>query len=194
MLLTPHDIRLTPHDIRLTPHDMLLTQRNMRLCRMKGANMIRRAEPKDAPRISALLRQVLEVHAAVRPDMYRSGTQKYSEAGVLKLLEDPDCVLFVETDETDRAVGYAICFVHEIEDSGTVVGRRELFIDDLCVDEQERRGGIGQRLFAHVKAFAKDNGFDWITLNVWNDNVNALAFYQKMGLTARKTVLEYRID
>ena len=72
--------------------------------------MIRRAEPKDAPRISALLKQVLEVHAAVRPDMYRSGTQKYSEADVLKLLEDPDCVLFAETDETDRTVGYAICF------------------------------------------------------------------------------------
>ena len=156
--------------------------------------MIRRAEEKDAPRISALLKQVLEVHAAVRPDMYRSGTQKYSEADVLKLLADPDCVLFVETDETDRTVGYAICFVHEIGDDGIVVGRRELYIDDLCVDETARRTGVGQRLFEHVKAFAKEQGFDWITLNVWNDNVNALAFYRRMGLTERKTILEYRID
>ncbi|MBQ6331873.1 MAG: GNAT family N-acetyltransferase [Clostridia bacterium] len=156
--------------------------------------MIRRAEEKDAPRISALLKQVLEVHAAVRPDMYRSGTQKYSEADVLKLLADPDCVLFVETDETDRTVGYAICFVHEIRDDGIIVGRRELYIDDLCVDECERKSGVGKRLFERVKAYAKENGFDWITLNVWNDNVNALAFYRKMGLTERKTILEYRID
>ncbi len=156
--------------------------------------MIRRAEEKDAPRISALLKQVLEVHAAVRPDMYRSGTQKYSEADVKKLLTDPDCVLFVETDGTDRTVGYAICFVHEIGDDGIVVGRRELYIDDLCVDETARRTGVGQRLFEHVKAFAKEQGFDWITLNVWNDNVNALAFYRRMGLTERKTILEYRID
>lgn len=156
--------------------------------------MIRRAEPKDAPRISALLRQVLEVHAAVRPDMYRSGTQKYCEADVLKLLEDPDCVLFVETDGTDRTVGYTICFVREVRDDGIIVGRRELYIDDLCVDETVRRSGVGQRLFEHVKAYAKENGFDWITLNVWNDNVNALAFYRKMGLTERKTILEYRID
>lgn len=156
--------------------------------------MIRRAEEKDAPRISALLKQVLEVHAAVRPDMYRSGTQKYSEADVKKLLADPDCVLFVETDETDRTVGYAICFVHEIGEDGIVVGRRELYIDDLCVDETARRTGVGQRLFEHVKAFAKEQGFDWITLNVWNDNVNALAFYRRMGLTERKTILEYRID
>ena len=156
--------------------------------------MIRRAEEKDAPRISALLKQVLEVHAAVRPDMYRSGTQKYSEADVKKLLADPDCVLFVETDETDRTVGYAICFVQEIKDDGIIVGRRELYIDDICVDEAARRTGVGQRLFARVKAYAKEAGFDWITLNVWNDNVNALAFYRRMGLTERKTILEYRID
>lgn len=156
--------------------------------------MIRRAEPKDAPRISALLRQVLEVHAAVRPDMFRSGTQKYSEADVLKLMNDPDCVLFVETDGTDRTVGYAVCFRKTIADDGIIVGRKELYIDDLCVDECERRNGVGQRLFAHVKAFAKERGFDWITLNVWNDNVNALAFYRKMGMDERRTILECRID
>lgn len=156
--------------------------------------MIRRAEPKDAPRISALLKQVLEVHAAVRPDMYRSGTQKYSEADVLNLLDNPDCVLFVETDGNDRAIGYTICFAQTVKDDGIVVGRRELYIDDLCVDETERRTGAGGRLFAHVKAYARENGFDWITLNVWNDNVNALAFYRRMGLKERKTILEYRID
>jgi len=156
--------------------------------------MIRRAEEKDAPRISALLKQVLEVHAAARPDMYRSGTQKYSEADVVALLADPACVLFVETDETDRTIGYAICFVHEIKDDGIIVGRRELYIDDLCVDETLRKTGVGRRLFEHVKAFASERGFDWITLNVWNDNQNALAFYRRMGLKARKTILEYRID
>ena len=156
--------------------------------------MIRRAEPKDAPRISALLRQVLEVHAAVRPDMYRSGTQKYSETDVLNLLNDPACVLFVETDENDRVRGYAISFVQEIQDDGIIVGRREMYIDDICVDECTRRTGVGQRLFEHVKAYAKEAGFDWVTLNVWNDNKTALAFYKQMGLSERKTILEYRIN
>lgn len=156
--------------------------------------MIRRAEPKDAPRISALLRQVLEVHAAARPDMYRSGTQKYSEEGVLHLLHDPDCVLFVDTDGTDRAVGYAICFRKTVADDGPIVGRRELYIDDLCVDESARRTGVGQRLFEHVKQYAKESGFDWITLNVWNDNTGALAFYRTMGLSPRRTILEYKLD
>ena len=156
--------------------------------------MIRRAEPKDAPRISALLRQVLEVHAAIRPDMYRSGTQKYSEKEVIALLQKPDCRIFVDTDKSDTARGYCICFVQQIKDDGVIVGRRELYIDDLCVDEAERRSGVARRLFEHVKAYAAKNGFDWITLNVWNGNTGALAFYHEMGLTPRRTILELRVD
>ena len=156
--------------------------------------MIRFAEEKDAPRISALLRQVLEVHAAIRPDMYRSGTQKYSEKEVVALLQKPDCRVFVETDESDVTRGYCICFAQQIKDDGVIVGRRELYIDYLCVDEAARRGGVAKRLFEHVKAYAKENGFDWITLNVWNENGNALAFYHAMGMQPRRTILELPVD
>ena len=156
--------------------------------------MIRRAEEKDAPRISALLRQVLSVHAEARPDLFRAGTQKYGEADVLRLLSDPDCVVFVETDESDLAEGYAICFAQTVGDDGIAVGRRELYVDDLCVDERVRKTGVATRLFARVRQYAKDEGFDWITLNVWNGNETALAFYRRMGLTVRKTTLEERID
>ena len=156
--------------------------------------MVRKAEPKDAPRISALLKQVLEVHAAIRPDMFRSGTQKYSEQDVLKLLEQSDCRIFAETDENDRMRGYMICYVREIGDDGVTAGRRELYVDDLCVDEAERRSGVARQLFAFAKQYAKDGGFDWITLNVWSGNRNAEAFYREMGMQPRRTVLELRID
>ena len=156
--------------------------------------MIRRAEPKDAPRISALLRQVLEVHAAVRPDMYRSGTQKYSEADVLKLLEDPDCVLFVETDETDRVKGYAISFVQEIRDDGIVVGRRELYIDDICVDDCCRGQGVGRSLYGHALAYARDLGCYNVTLNVWCLNPGAMKFYEAMGMKPYKVGMEEVLD
>lgn len=156
--------------------------------------MIRKAEPKDAPRISALLRQVLEVHAAARPDMFLSGTQKYSEAEVTALMQNPDRPIFVETDETGCVRGYAFCIAQTIRGEGSIVGRKELYLDDLCVDETARKSGVGRRLFRYVEQYAKDNGFDWITLNVWNDNQSALAFYRAMGLKPRRTILEYRID
>ena len=156
--------------------------------------MIRRAEPKDAPRISALLRQVLEVHASARPDMFKTGTQKYSEAEVVRLMREADRPIFVETDENDRVRGYAFCAVQTVKEEGPVTGRRELYIDDLCVDEAERRKGVAKRLYLFVKRFAAENGFDWITLNVWNDNTDAMAFYRAMGLTPRRTVMEMRVD
>ena len=36
---------------------------------------IRRAEEKDIPRIIELLKQVLQIHADIRPDIFISGTQ-----------------------------------------------------------------------------------------------------------------------
>lgn len=45
---------------------------------------IRKAEPRDIPRILELLLQVLEVHAAGRPDLFKSGTTKYSPRSLRK--------------------------------------------------------------------------------------------------------------
>ena len=156
--------------------------------------MIRRAEPKDAPRISTLLKQVLEVHAAIRPELFLSGTQKYTEEEILALIRQPDCIIFVETDEKDTALGYCVCYRKEIAHGQFGrVGRKELYIDDLCVDETERRTGVARRLFAHVKSYAKENGFSWITLNVWEGNDGAAAFYREMGMRPRSTTLELPI-
>ena len=48
---------------------------------------IRKAEEKDIPRLLALLGQVLQIHAEIRPDVFVSGTTKYTAcelAGLLK--------------------------------------------------------------------------------------------------------------
>ena len=76
---------------------------------------------------------------------------------------------------------------------GLLTDVKTLYIDDLCVDEAERRKGVAKRLFAYVRRFAADNGFDWITLNVWSDNVNAAAFYRAMGMQPRRIILEQRL-
>ena len=90
--------------------------------------------------------------------------------------------------------GYAICYEKTIRDDGVAVARRELYIDDICVDEAVRRSGVATRLVRHVSRYAKDNGFDWITLNVWNGNTDAMAFYRAMGLRPRSTMLELPME
>ena len=49
---------------------------------------IRRAEEKDIPRIIELLKQVLQIHADIRPDIFISGTTKYTTDELVKMIND----------------------------------------------------------------------------------------------------------
>ena len=53
---------------------------------------IRKAEKKDIPRILALLGQVLQIHAEIRPDIFIPGTTKYTpcENGRWNISCEPD--------------------------------------------------------------------------------------------------------
>ena len=46
---------------------------------------IRKAEKKDIPRILALLGQVLQIHAEIRPDIFILGTTKYTPCELTEL-------------------------------------------------------------------------------------------------------------
>ena len=67
---------------------------------------------------------------------------------------------------------------------------RTLYIDDLCVDSEARRGHVGSSLYRRVLAWARENGFHNVTLNVWECNPGARAFYEAMGMSVMKTCME----
>ena len=154
--------------------------------------MIRKAEEKDIPRLIKLLRQVHDVHSSKRPDIFRVGSKKYNENELRNILSNETSPVFVA--ELDSIViGYAFCIYQSTKDDNSLMDRETLYIDDLCVDETSRGKGIGKALFNYVKTFAENNGFNDIVLNVWECNASAKKFYEKLGLVARKTVLELNI-
>ena len=65
-----------------------------------------------------------------------------------------------------------------------------LYIDDLVVDETVRGQHVGTALFEHVKDWAREQGFYNVTLNVWECNPGARAFYEAMGMRVMKTEME----
>ena len=67
---------------------------------------------------------------------------------------------------------------------------KTLYIDDICVDENNRKKGIGKALYDEVISYARKNGFYNVTLNVWNCNPGAVRFYEKMGLIPQKITME----
>lgn len=152
---------------------------------------IRKAEERDIPRIIELLGQVLQIHAAIRPDIFIPGTTKYTVDELKELLKNEENPIYVAVNKADVCVGYAFCQLREQPFSNNMVPFKSLFIDDLCVDQQERGQHIGESLFNYVKNEAKRLGCYEVTLNVWAGNTSAEKFYEKMGMKTKERQMEY---
>ena len=152
---------------------------------------IRRAGEKDIPRLIELLQQVLDIHAKIRPDVFISGTTKYTNDELLQMILDDRNPIYVAVNEKDLCMGYAFCQLREQPFSNNMVPFTSLFIDDLCVDQSLRGQHIGESLFEFVKAEAKRLGCYEVTLNVWAGNTSAEHFYEKMGMKTKERQMEY---
>ena len=149
---------------------------------------VRPAGERDLPRVGELLLQVNEVHHTIRPDLFKTNARKYTDDELRAIFRDPDAPVFVyETD--GRVLGYAFCILQTRRGNNLVDGKT-LYLDDLCVDEAARGRGIGTALYRYVLDYAKRIGCHNITLNVWEGNDAALAFYRKCGMTVQKTGME----
>ena len=150
---------------------------------------IRLANTTDIPGMIELLKQVGEVHHRIRPDLFRGGAQKYSEADLEAVLKDASRPIFVGV-ENGNMLGYCFCMIEEVKDNPVLRDVKSLYIDDLCVDETCRGRRVGSRLYDYVCDYAKEIGCSSITLNVWCGNDSAMRFYESRGMKPRKIYME----
>jgi GNAT superfamily N-acetyltransferase len=84
--------------------------------------------------------------------------------------------LLLETADGE-AVGYAIFFTT----FSTFECRSGIWLEDVYVRPEHRRGGIGRAVMEHLANLAQDRGhvrLDWVALD-WNEP--ALNFYKQLG-------------
>lgn len=153
---------------------------------------IRRAQETDMGGINDLLCQVLMVHHAGRPDLFKGGegTKKYTDEELGGIIRDDSRPIFVCVDDAENVVGYAFCVMQQHIGDNILTDIRTLYIDDLCVDEGARGRHIGKRLYEHVLGFARETGCYNVTLNVWACNEGARKFYESCGLAPQKYGME----
>ena len=150
---------------------------------------IRFAEIRDIPGMIDLLQQVGEVHHQIRPDLFRSGAQKYDEAALEALLKDPDRPILCAVED-GKLLGYCFCILQITKDDPVLCDRKVLYIDDLCVDETMRGKGVAKVLYEKTLAYARSLHCHAVTLNVWCGNTGAMKFYEKCGLKPQKIGME----
>ena len=118
-------------------------------------------------------------------------SKKYTETDLRELLADESRPVWCAVED-GQFLGYCFCRVVIPFDSASVI-RKELYIDDLCVDEDHRGSGIATKLFSHVRGYAAELGCTAITLNVWCGNASAMKFYEKMGMRQRSITMETKL-
>ena len=118
--------------------------------------------------------------------------EKYTPEQLTAILADETRPVFV-AEESGAVVGYCFCQLRSYDGTGVSTCRRELYIDDLCVDESRRGQHVGTVLYDHAVGFAKSNRCRFLTLNVWCGNEGALKFYEQAGLTPRNMTMEKKL-
>lgn len=150
---------------------------------------IRFAQAKDVKGILNLLRQVGQVHHEGRPDIFRTGAQKYGASQVLAMLDSPATPIFVAVED-DKVLGYGFCMFKKYENDPVIADHSTLYIDDLCVDEACRGKQIGKAIYHEIVRYAKMRRCYNVTLNVWTCNPGAMKFYESLGLKPQKIGME----
>ena len=153
---------------------------------------IRMACSRDIPGMIDLLLQVGEVHHRTRPDLFRSGAQKYDENALTELLKDPSRPIFAAVED-GKLLGYCFCILETTKDNPVLMDQKSLYIDDLCVDASARGKHVGSALYDYALNYAREIGCDTLTLNVWCGNDSAMAFYESRGLKPRNIHMEAKL-
>lgn len=90
--------------------------------------------------------------------------------------------------------GKPVAFALYFHNFSTFLGKANLYLEDLFVEEKYRGRGLGRSMFACLAEIAMERGcerLDWWCLD-WN--TTSIAFYERMGARPMSDWTVYRVD
>lgn len=146
----------------------------------------------DIEFVCDLLCVLCDLHHNGRSDVFKSSGCKYTPADIITLLQRNDAFIDICYDN-DEKIGYCIQFLKQTPEDSCRCARKVLFVDDLCISDNQRSKGAGSALMAAVKQRATELNCDCIELNVWEFNNKAIAFYEKQGYKLQRRFYELEL-
>lgn len=148
--------------------------------------MIRKACRADAMALLPMFTQLHALHAKGQPGIFAGGKSPYNAKFIRDYIEDKSSFVLIFEDRGEiegfcAAKLYNACYE---------TGVKCICIDDIFVKPAHRHKGIATALFAGIKKYAAENGYEKIDLCVWSFNKDALTFYEKQGMTEQRRYLE----
>ena len=153
--------------------------------------IVRKMCINDFNQVHKLVEQVHKLHLNERKDIYRN-VDPLPLDEFKKYLREHQYFCFV-AEVNDVIVGEIISEIKEVKEDGIFKQRRLLFIEDICIDKNYTRKGIGSKLCDMAKQLARKENVSSIELNVWAFNKNALDMYKHIGFSEQSIKFEKKV-
>ena len=144
----------------------------------------RPATAEDYGQLCEIIAEVDALHRDRLPEIFRRpGGPARERDYILGILADVNAGLFV-AEVGGQLLGFIHVIVRDSPPYPILRPRRFALVDSLGVRQGHHRAGIGRTLMEEAERWARVKGATAIELNVWEFNVGALAFYDKLGYKA----------
>lgn len=153
--------------------------------------MIRFAEMNDLPQVNTIRRQVHELHARGRADIFQSEFNAELENHIYETYGCKESDIIV-ADIDGRICGFAVLEVVDRPESPYSLARSFLRVVEFGVDKACRRQGIGTQMFDYIKQIAAERDLGTIELDMWEFNDGALKFYESVGFKTYRRYMEFK--
>ena len=144
---------------------------------------IREASEGDVPLILSFIKELAEYERLPREVVATEDLLRESLFG-----ERPYAEVLISTHDGVPA-GFAL-FFHSFS---TFLGKPGIYLEDLYVRPEFRGAGIGRALLARLAKKAKERGCGRLEWSVLDWNEPSIAFYEKLGASARDGWTVYRL-
>ncbi len=152
---------------------------------------IREARIEDYESLLPLFRQVHELHVFERPDVYKENPSPVERDFYLNQIVDSKQHIFVAYRGVDI---YAVVVrEEEVTANSFVKARKILYVNSLCVAEEQRGNGLGKLMMEFVLDYGRKLNVDSIELGVSESNQSAVQFYNSIGLKTKSRRMEFRL-
>lgn len=156
-----------------------------------GYMNIRDIVQDDFQQIYELIGQLHELHVGNRPDIFND-VDPCNKKDLENLINDEKIIALVAEDN-GKIVGFCDVTIREPSINPLLTTRIVAYMEDLFVDKNYRKSGVGRLLFEQAQRASKKKNADVMELMVWTFNISAIDFYKEMGMSTQSYIMEKKL-
>jgi len=151
---------------------------------------VRLARPEELTQVQGLNHELFLSDARHFDDLntdwpYQDGADYFRQ----RIAGDGGVCLVAETG--GKLVGYVVGGWSHLNFSAYQGKRAEL--ENICVTAEHRSSGVGAKLVAALYDWCREQGADYVMVDVYSPNMRAYHFYEKQGFEPYSSVLWHKL-